>query len=35
MAMTSKLPKKRGQLSLEEEKFIRDKFPSVSIENIA
>ena len=33
--MTSKLPKKRGQLSLEEEKFIRDKFPSVSIENIA
>lgn len=28
-------PKKRGQLSLEEEKFIRDSFSTITIENIA
>ena len=28
-------PRKRGQLSLEEEKFITDNFPSLTIEQIA
>jgi hypothetical protein len=33
--MTSKLPKKRGQLSLDEESFIRDNVSSLSIDDIA
>lgn len=33
--MSTKVPKKRGQLSLDEEKFIRDNIHSLSIENIA
>lgn len=35
MVMSTKGPKKRGQLSLDEEKFIRDNINSLSIENIA
>ena len=31
----SSAPKKRGQLSLEEEKFIRDNFSTMTIEDIA
>ena len=33
--MTPKIPKKRGQLSLDEEKFIRDNISKLSIDNIA
>lgn len=33
--MGTKIPKKRGQLSLEEEKFIRDHFESSTIQQIA
>lgn len=33
--MGTKIPKKRGQLSLEEEKFIRDNFESSTIQQIA
>jgi hypothetical protein len=29
------MPKKRGQLSLDEEKFIRDSIDSMSVDNIA
>jgi hypothetical protein len=33
--MSGTVPKKRGQLSLDEEKFIRDNFTSLSIQEIA
>ena len=33
--MTSKIPKKRGQLSLEEQKYIRENFGKLSIEQIS
>lgn len=33
--MTSKLPRKRGQLALDEEKFIRENFDKLSVEQIA
>ena len=33
--MSIKPSKKRGQLGLDEEKFIRDNYPSLSVENIA
>lgn len=33
--MTMKIPKKRGQLGLDEEKFIRDNFNSLSLDDIA
>jgi hypothetical protein len=35
MDMTMKIPKKRGQLGLDEEKFIRDNFNSLSLDDIA
>ena len=33
--MSNSIPKKRGQLSLEEEKYIRDNISTLTIENIA
>ena len=33
--MSTKIPKKRGQLSLDEEKYIRDNIETLSIEDIA
>ena len=33
--MSTKIPRKRGQLSLEEEKFIRDSIGSLSVSQIA
>lgn len=33
--MTPKIPKKRGQLSLDEEKFIRDNISTLSVDDIA
>lgn len=35
MDTTMKIPKKRGQLGLDEEKFIRDNFNSLSLDDIA
>ena len=33
--MTSKIPKKRGQLALEEQEYIRENFGKLTIEQIA
>ena len=33
--MTSKIPKKRGQLALEEQEYIRENFGKLTVEQIA